>query len=226
MNRAPTYETTRRPGNPVAGVGALLLLIAAFHLLSAPAHAGPNLEAALEKTPATELVPGADRYGSIEGDPPYATAWRGDELAGYVFMNTDIASAIGYSGKPIHVLIGLSPDGIITGTKLYRHSEPIVLIGIPEARITEYMARYAGFDVRDIEALTRSDAPRTIDMISGATVTIMVIDDSVTRAALIMARQLGLAGLSPQAAEQVAAPRLARRPACGSLRSAKATRQP
>ena len=207
MNTAMKIISSRVANRPILGLGLLLLLFASLHISASSAHAAANLGSALEKVPAADMVPGADRYGPVEGNPPYAKVWRGDELAGYVFMNTDVGSAIGYSGKPIHILIGLSPDGIITGARLYRHSEPIVLIGIPEARITEYMERYNGLDVREIEAITRSDTTRVIDMITGATVTIMVIDDSITRSALQVARILGLAGLSPLAEERTAAPR-------------------
>jgi NosR/NirI family nitrous oxide reductase transcriptional regulator len=178
------------------------LLVIGIHLVPSSANAAASLETALKKNPAGDMVPGADRYGQPEGDPAFVRVWRGDKLAGYVFMNTDVSSAIGYSGKPIHMLIGLSTDGLITRALLYRHSEPIVLIGIPEKKITAYMDRYIGLSVLEIEAITRSDSTRTIDMISGATVTIMVIDDSITRSALKMARALGLAGLSPLAAGQ------------------------
>lgn len=186
----------------VLGLILLGLLVIGVHLIPSSANAATSLETALKKIPAGDMVPGADRYGQPEGDPAFVRVWRGDELAGYVFMNTDVASAIGYSGKPIHVLIGLSTEGLITRALLYRHSEPIVLIGIPEKKITAYMDRYIGLSVLEIEAITRSDSTRTIDMISGATVTIMVIDDSITRSALKMARALGLAGLAPLAAGQ------------------------
>lgn len=42
---------------------------------------------------------------------------------------------IGHPGKPIHVLAGISPDAVLTGAKLIKHSEAIVLVCIPEGGI-------------------------------------------------------------------------------------------
>ena len=45
--------------------------------------------------------------------------------------------------------------------------------------------------------MSRSVIERDVDIVSGATVTVMVIDDSIVRAAVIMARIHGLGGLAP-----------------------------
>ena len=167
---------------------------------AAPAGAAPLLVDALATIEADALVPGTDRFGAVEGTPPRAPVYRGGDLAGHVFLNTDVVAAVGYSGKPIHILIGMDLAGRITGAKLYKHAEPIVLIGIPEARITSFIDGYVG---RDVLGVGRPDEPgsRSLDIISGATVTVMVIDDAITHAALGMARALGLGGPS-RAAER------------------------
>ena len=111
-----------------------------------------------------------------------------------MFLNTDVAGAVGYSGKPIHLLIGLDTDGTITGVVLHEHHEPIVLIGIPERKVKSFIDGYVGRNVR--EFLEERDAgDRSLDIIAGATVTILVIDDAIRRASVRMARALGLAGL-------------------------------
>src|SRR3954468_21111266 len=69
------------------------------------------------KVTASNLVPGADRLGPPEGRPSAAPAYAGQTLLGWVFLNTDIAPAIGYSGKPINILIGLTRDGKIAGAR-------------------------------------------------------------------------------------------------------------
>lgn len=153
---------------------SLLLLL----LVAAPALAAAEIERFLAQLQPADLVPGADRFGAIAGDPPAAPAYRGDELVGYVFLNSDAVNSSGYSGKPIHIAVGMTPQGQITGAMLLEHHEPIVLIGIPEKRMTGFIQDYVGLDVLGETAADQSP----VDAISGATVTVMVIDDTLRRA--------------------------------------------
>lgn len=155
-----------------------------------------DLETFLDKATPAELVPGADRIGPVKADPPVAPAYQGDKLVGYVFLNSDIANAVGYSGRPIQILMGLTVDGKIAGVKLVKHHEPIVLIGIPEAKIRGFLQGLVGYDAISMTAPVKGGGP---DIISGATVTVLVIQDSVNRAAALVARKLGLGGLSANA---------------------------
>ena len=185
-----------------AGIAASLLLLALFAHGAGEARAAVKLGNALATVEPGDLVPGADRFGPVEGVPPRAQAFEGSTLKGYVFLNTDIAGAVGYSGKPIHLLIGLDTEGTITGAVLHKHHEPIVLIGIPERRIKSFIADYVGLNVS--EFLEERDAgDHSLDIIAGATVTILVIDDAIRRSSVRMARVLGLAGLG---GEQVSGP--------------------
>ncbi len=177
-----------------AGAVASLLLLALLVHAAGEARAAVKLGSALAAVEPGDLVPGADRFGPVEGAPPRAQALEGSTLKGYVFLNTDIAGAVGYSGKPIHLLIGLDTEGTITGAVLHKHHEPIVLIGIPERRIESFIADYVGLNVSEL--LEERDAgDHSLDIIAGATVTILVIDDAIRRSSVRMARVLGLAGL-------------------------------
>ena len=40
---------------------------------------------------------------------PIVPVYRGDQLQGFVFLNSDFANSVGYSGKPIHLLAGIDP---------------------------------------------------------------------------------------------------------------------
>ena len=181
------------PGAARRSAAALLFLLLAVTVI-ADARAAVDLGSALATMKPGELVPGADRFGRVGGVPPRAEALEGSALRGYVFLNTDVADAVGYSGKPIHLLIGLGSDGTITGAALHEHHEPIVLIGIPERRVKGFIDGYVGRHVS--EFLEQRDAgDRSLDIIAGATVTILVIDDAIRRATVRMARALGLAGL-------------------------------
>ncbi len=179
------------------GASASLLVIALLLLAApAPVMAADHLTRLLKRASPADLVPGADRLGKPEGSPPVATAYRGEEALGHVFLNSDFTNAVGYSGKPIHVLLGIDPDGKTVGAKLAEHHEPIVLIGIPEKAIRAVIDGYLGFD---IPAFARGeDGEHEVDIVSGATVTIMVIDDSILRSGIKVARRLGLGGLEPE----------------------------
>lgn len=179
----------------------ITLILAGFALLclAFPAAAADKLERFLTKVPPSEMISGATAYAQPSGDPHVAEVLKGDEKVGYIFLNTDVVNATGYSGKPIHILVALDLDGRIQNAKLVKHSEPIVLIGIPEKRIVEFMSRYAGISVKEI--IENKDNIQTVDMISGATVTILVIEDSIFRASLKVARSLGLAGLKKTASK-------------------------
>ncbi|MGB6242606.1 MAG: 4Fe-4S binding protein [Castellaniella sp.] len=151
---------------------------------------GPRLGAFLQKIEPAQIFPGADRIGPAEGKPTVARAYAKDTLLGYVYLTTDIVNTRGYSSKPIDTLIGLSLDGEIVGAKLVEHHEPIVLIGIPEAKVEAFIQGYVGKNY--IKEPPRPGAPPPVDIISGATVTLMVIGDSITRSLMAVARDYGI----------------------------------
>ncbi len=157
-----------------------------------------------EKVAVTEFFPAADRYGELREDIPVLPAMAGDEVLGWVFLTTDLVSTTGYSGKPIDTLVGINTDGILTSVQLVKHAEPIVLVGIPESEIEQVTENYAGLDIK--KEAEQGGSAHDLDIISGATVTILVIDDSIVRASLIVARTLGIGGL--QSANANAGPTL------------------
>lgn len=177
----------------------LALLVLAL-LLPLPVLAQSVLPEWLGKVPAAELVPGADGYGPIREDLPAAPVLKGAETIGWAFVTSDFVGTTGYSGKPIHTLVAVDPDARIIGLDLVKHSEPIVLIGIPEARIKAMVDGYIGMDL--VAEANSGGTAHDVDIISGATVTVMVIDDSIVRSGLKAARALGLGGLRPEAASQ------------------------
>ena len=99
-----------------------------------------------------ELVPGADAYGTIREDLPVAPILRGGRILAWAFLTSDLVGTVGYSGKPIHVLASVSPDARLAGARLVGHSEPIVLVGIPESKIQTLTGRYTGFDLTPANA--------------------------------------------------------------------------
>lgn len=175
-----------------------LFLLASLQAQS-PLAADAMLVRFLDKVDVAELVPGADAFGPLQENVPVVPALKGSERVGWVFLTSDFVSTTGYSGKPIHTLVGVDQNAVITGVRLVKHSEPIVLIGIPESKIRAVTEGYAGLDLKT-EAEEGGSA-HELDIISGATVTIMVIDDSIVRSGLKVARALGLGGLAPEIAD-------------------------
>jgi len=163
--------------------------------LSGVAHATSELPRFLDGINVQDIYPGADKIGTPDGDPVVAPALKQGEQIGYVFLTSDYVNTTGYSGKPIHQLVAMDVNGIIRKVLLVEHHEPIVLIGIPEARITAILKDYEGMDVGK---LVQGTLDHDIDIVTGATVTVMVMDDNILRSAIKVARNYGLAGLQPE----------------------------
>jgi len=156
------------------------------------AYASPELPRFVDAINPAEIFPGADRLGSVTGEPPVAPAYRQGEQLGFVFLTSDYMNTTGYSGKPIHQLVAIDMQGIIQKVLLVEHHEPIVLIGIPEKRIVAVLDDYQGLDVGK---LVRGTQDHDVDIVTGATVTVMVMDDTILRSAIKVARNFELSGL-------------------------------
>src|SRR5690606_28986947 len=135
---------------------------------------------------ASSSFPGANRLGPVEGSPPVAAAYDGDKLLGYVYVTSDVVNTRGYSSFPIDTLVAIATDGRIVNAKLLEHHEPIVLIGIPESKVENFIAGYVGLNY--VTDAPKPGSPPPVDIVSGATVTMLVIGDSITRSALAVAR--------------------------------------
>ena len=152
----------------------------------------------ISKIAPNDIVEGSDAFGPIRDDVPVAPLLKQGVEIGHVFITSDFVGTTGYSGKPIHTMVAVDADARVLGVELVKHSEPIVLIGIPDSKIKAMVHGYRGVDLV-AEAQERGSA-HDLNIISGATVTVMVIDDGIIRAGLKVARALGLGGLQAAAA--------------------------
>jgi NosR/NirI family nitrous oxide reductase transcriptional regulator len=141
----------------------------------------------------------ATRFGTPQGDPPILPVYAGDTLVGYVYLTTDFTSAIGYSGKPVRILVGIDPQGVLSGFKLVEHKEPIVLVGVPEPRVVGALNKLIGARIGLIAS--GAEQPPQPDIVSGATVTVLVMADSIVRSAvrLVKSGRLSPTGMAPGA---------------------------
>jgi len=170
-----------------------MAMLATMLFIGLPVAADTILSNLLPDLTASELVEGADAFGSIHPDIPVVQILKAGERIGWAYITSDFVSTTGYSGKPIHTMVAIDDGAQVIGVQLVKHSEPIVLIGIPDSKVKALVANYRGLDL--VAEAESGGTAHQLDIISGATVTIMVIDDSIVRAGLKVARQLGLGGL-------------------------------
>jgi len=189
---------TPKADNDRTWITVVLVMIASLLFGIATARAEPLVMKFLDKVSVGDIVPGATDYGQLRADIPVVEALKDGKVVAYVFLTSDFVTTTGYSGKPIHTLMGVDKNAKVTGVRLVKHSEPIVLVGIPESKIKAVTEKYAGLDL--IAEAAAGGSAHDLDIVSGATVTIIVIDDSIVRAGLKVARSLGLGGLEPELA--------------------------
>jgi len=171
-------------------------------VLTPPLGENLTLESFIPSLDAGAIVPGATRLGNVQSEPaPVAPAYDGDKLLGYVFLNSQYVNADGYSSKPIHIVVGIDTSGTIVGVELASHSEPIVLIGISEQRVIDYMQPFIGYN--PVKAMMAGEGLPDTDIVSSATVTVLVMGESIVRSTVRVVQALGLAGDSSTASQQV-----------------------
>lgn len=198
---SPVFHALRR----LSALAALLLAALVLAILAsggAALAAEPNVKHFLTQVTPADLVPGADRFGALEAAAPAVAVYAGERKLGYAYLNSDIVNSVGYSGRPVHVLVGIGLDATLTGARLMEHHEPIVLVGIPIARITAFIDGYVGRNVLALTAEAATSPP--VDVVSGATVTVLVIGDSLVRSGRKIAQAFGLGGAQAAAAAAAA----------------------
>jgi len=168
--------------------GAIAVLQTA--IASAAAREAPDgLDCAA--LPCAEVLPAATAFARAGDGPQWEGRDASGELAGWVALSTDFVDVKAYSGKPLVTLVGLGKDGVIRGARVVHHSEPILLVGIPEQALSDFVDFYAGKSARARIVVGRASAADTlsVDAISGATVTALAQNSTV----LDSARALGVA---------------------------------
>jgi NosR/NirI family transcriptional regulator, nitrous oxide reductase regulator len=173
-------------------VVAIILIMAIF----LPGHS----LAASGEIPLQTVFAAADHLGPFEGKPRAAAALdKSGKTLGYVLLTSDVVRATGYSGKPITTAVGLDLSGQITGVAIMEHHEPILILGINEQKLDDFIASYTGLDIRRdvvVEGISGNRAGEgdalEIDGLTGASITSIVFNDSILRAARIVARSRGI----------------------------------
>ncbi|ANQ86271.1 transcriptional activator [Azoarcus olearius] len=187
-----------------------MLAILAICVLAAPLARADAYDAKLpaelntaprlcDYAPCAEVLPGASAFSERKGRPFYVEGYaeEGGErrLVGYVMLSTDITDIPAYSGKPVVTLIGMDAAGRFTGSRILKHSEPILLLGIPESALVRFNQQYLGKFVGDNIEIGQSRPEEEIiglDAISGATVTVIAQNQVMMTSGAAVARQVGI----------------------------------
>lgn len=156
-------------------------------------------ECAAAPTPTTEqqihaLFPKATRIGEPLDIAPVYPVYQLQALLGYVFQSQDLVNIPGFSGDNINLLIGLDTRGRIKGVQVLTHHEPIFLHGLGPEPLQQFIAQFRGADIRkriivDGAHHGENDTTLHIDGVTKATVSVIVISDTVLLSALNVARK-------------------------------------
>jgi len=172
-----------------------IITLLSFMLMTiAPAHAlfvsPPKEPMPLIKS----IFPQATKIGDKQGEPLVWTIYKEKKIIGYAFETNDLARMPAYSGEPVNMLVAINSKGVYLGAKVLEYHEPIILAGIPESKLFAFADQYKDLNVKDKIKVggNKKDNIVHVDGLSGATVTVMVMNSSITKAATIVGRALGL----------------------------------
>ena len=141
-----------------------------------------------------KAFPSVDDISPREDNRAIQELRRGEELLGYAYQTLDFVQTPAYSGKPLNAMVVLDTDGEIKGARVIHHDEPILLIGIPEIKMHDFTDQYVGLkaDQRVTVGGKSSERRIAVDGLSGATVTVMVINEVIMKTAHRIGAELGL----------------------------------
>ncbi|MGK9067355.1 4Fe-4S binding protein [Stutzerimonas chloritidismutans] len=167
----------------------VLLLVA---LLASPAAFAEALEPQIQA-----LFPKATRIEPKQDEPPVHAVYQLDELLGYAFESTDYSNLQGFSGKPIRLLIGLDTAGVLAGVRVLEHHEPVFLHGLGEQSLFDFVDQYRQKSIGapivvggEQGAAGEGGSVTRIDGVSKATVSVVILNETVLLSALSVARKL------------------------------------
>jgi transcriptional regulator of nitric oxide reductase len=147
-----------------------------------------------------QIFPSATRVGPVDKKIAVTPIYQLNELLGYVFESDNFTDFIGFSGQTINLLIGIDTQGVLTGLKILNHNEPIFLHGLGEQPMFDFIKQYEGHSIKErfiINARKKNSLNTTyFDGITRATVSVLVINDTIIASALTVAKEK-LAGFVP-----------------------------
>ena len=169
----------------------LLMLTTSFYSVALNTTTHANVTAISDEV--AQLFPSATRVGPIDKKIAVTPVYQLNELLGYVFESDDFVNFIGFSGQTINLLIGIDTQGVFTGLKILAHNEPIFLHGLGEQPMFKFIKQYQGHSIKErfiVNARAKTSLDATyIDGVTRATISVLVINDTITASALKVARE-------------------------------------
>ena len=157
----------------------------------------PTLVAQVLDAQIQQLFPKATRIEPKQEDPPVHSVFQLDELLGYAFESTDYSNLQGFSGKPIRLLIGMDTQGVLAGVTVLEHHEPVFLHGLGEQSLFDFVDQYQHLNIGKPILVGNREAGKSagdpvnhIDGVSKATVSVVILNETVLLSALSVARKL------------------------------------
>nr|WP_166262404.1 NosR/NirI family protein [Marinobacter salicampi] len=144
-----------------------------------------------------ELFPKATRIDPRRDDYPVYPVYQLNELLGYAYESRDVTNLAGYSGKPINLLIGISVDGLFAGVHVLNHHEPVFLHGLGEEPLFGFVDQYTGRSLTEHIVVNSKKAGTDaageggvvyFDGVTSATISVIIINDTILSSALKVAR--------------------------------------
>ncbi|MEQ1870516.1 MAG: FMN-binding protein [Vicinamibacterales bacterium] len=143
-----------------------------------------------------QLFPNASAFSPKEPAPPHFKAYTTDAsgarvLLGLAFWTTEIEPLErGYDG-PIKMLVGMDPDGKLTGVLVVEHREPYGYFSVDRK---EFALQFAGKSIREPFKVGED-----VDAVSRASITTLSATRAIRNSARRVARQLLTAPTTPSA---------------------------
>ena len=175
------------------------LFFSLFFTLTLPTQSGAN-STQLAPLPLAnqnrilQQFPMANQLTDFDGHKNIWAVKQGETLLGYAFETDNHVSIPAYSGKPVNILVSFDTKGAFKNAWVLEHHEPILLVGIPEQKLQDFAAQYLEKKITDKIRVGYSSDPQalTIDAVTGATVTVLVVNDTIMKASRNVAKKLGI----------------------------------
>lgn len=151
----------------------IMLLLAGSLIRSAAVRMSPAGNPPGNQNALHAIFPDAFSFRELSDAPVYAALDHNGQPAGYAFYTQHLVSGISGYGGPIHLLVGISPAGEIIKAVITAHQETPGFMG----QINALLTSIAGSNIQ-----TPIVIGKTVDGITGATVTSEAIADTLNAA--------------------------------------------
>ncbi len=189
----PIHRVNRRLMAYLLKVLAVVFLLFQSYAYASPETISPKFTVDIQEKLLQNLDQGT-KFGKFD---PNSQTWpliNDKKITGYVFATSSQVNIPAYSGKPINIIIAMDLTATIRYAWVIEHHEPILLVGIPVQKLQDFVAQYEGLkaNARVRIGATKNPDEIGIDAVTGATVTTLVVNETITLAAKKAAVKLHL----------------------------------